>query len=146
LSQSSSSDEFDELFELEFDELFELEFDDEFELELEDEFELELEELFELELEDEFELESDELFEPESEDQLSLRPDHPPDRVPDRPPRSSASSLSAIRSTAEWKSRAMLPRASLKDMALAGTGAPISATAVKAMIGLVDFMMRLPPA
>ena len=66
-NQSSSSLEFEELFELELDELFEFELDELFELEFEELLELEFDELFEFELDELFELEFEELLELELE-------------------------------------------------------------------------------
>jgi len=74
--QSSSSLEFEELFELELDELFELELDELFEFEFEELLELEFDELLELELEELFELELDELFELELDEPFLPPPDH----------------------------------------------------------------------
>ncbi|PWK68525.1 hypothetical protein C8K44_110202 [Aminobacter sp. AP02] len=71
--QSSSDDEFDELFELEFDEEFELELDDELELELLDE----LDELLELELFDEFEERLELELSEELDERLLLEFDQP---------------------------------------------------------------------
>lgn len=71
--QSSSEEEFDELFELEFDEEFELEFDEELELELLDELDDELE----LELFDEFEERLELELSEELEERLLLEFDQP---------------------------------------------------------------------
>lgn len=63
----SSSEELDELLELEFEELLELEFEELFELELDELLLLELEELLLLEFDELFEFELDELLEFEFE-------------------------------------------------------------------------------
>jgi hypothetical protein len=76
LDQSSSSLEFEEVFELELDEPFELELDELFEFEFEELLELEFDELFELELEELFEFELDELFELELDEPFLPPPDH----------------------------------------------------------------------